>query len=95
VTKEGSSGVGNRAAAPFVEDDGIDARFRNQLSDFQMSGYDRGHMVSVSTASPGTLTPGVTPLAPCEAFLQTVVRQPGITAPCTGCVFAVGGRIIP
>lgn len=96
MTKEGSSGVGNRAAAAFVEDDGIDARFRNQLSDFQMSGYDRGHMVSVPRQSRlGLLSPGVKPLASCEAFLQTVVRQPGITAPRTGCVLAVDGRIIP
>lgn len=45
VTKDSSSGTGNRAAAAFVEDEGIDARFRNKLTDFQMSGYDRGHMV--------------------------------------------------
>lgn len=44
VTKDSSSGTGNRAAAAFVEDEGIDARFRNKLTDFQMSGYDRGHM---------------------------------------------------
>lgn len=44
VTKESSSGIGNRANAVFEEDSSIDVRFRNQLTDFQMSGYDRGHM---------------------------------------------------
>lgn len=44
VTQETSSGSGNRANASFEEDSSIDLRFRNQLSDFQMSGYDRGHM---------------------------------------------------
>ena len=47
VTKDSCSGAGNRAAATFQEDDGIDARFRNKLTDFQMSGYDRGHMVGL------------------------------------------------
>jgi DNA/RNA endonuclease G (NUC1) len=31
----------------FYEDPGADARFRSKLSDFQDSGYDRGHMVRV------------------------------------------------
>mmetsp|Transcript_1435 Transcript_1435/g.4274 ORF Transcript_1435/g.4274 Transcript_1435/m.4274 type:complete len:410 (-) Transcript_1435:16-1245(-) len=44
VTKETSSGAGNRANVLFEEDSGIDVRFRNRLTDFQMSGYDRGHM---------------------------------------------------
>lgn len=47
VTAETSSGAGNRNKAVFEEDSAIDVRFRNQLSDFQMSGYDRGHMVSL------------------------------------------------
>jgi DNA/RNA endonuclease G (NUC1) len=50
ITKDSCSGAGNRAAAAFEEDDGIDARFRNKLTDFQMSGYDRGHMVGVARA---------------------------------------------
>lgn len=50
VTKDSCSGAGNRAAAVFEEDDGIDARFRNKLTDFQMSGYDRGHMVGLARA---------------------------------------------
>lgn len=50
VTKESSSGAGNRAAAAFEEDEGIDARFRNKLTDFQLSGYDRGHMVRACIA---------------------------------------------
>ena len=50
VTKDSCSGAGNRAGATFEEDEGIDARFRNKLTDFQMSGYDRGHMVGPQTA---------------------------------------------
>ena len=52
VTKDSCSGAGNRAAATFQEDDGIDARFRNKLTDFQMSGYDRGHMVGLRLQYP-------------------------------------------
>ena len=46
VTKETASGGGNRANVLFEEDSGIAERFRNRLTDFQVSGYDRGHMVS-------------------------------------------------
>lgn len=45
VTKETASGGGNRCNVLFEEDSGIAERFRNRLTDFQMSGYDRGHMV--------------------------------------------------
>ncbi len=45
VTKETASGGGNRSNVLFEEDSGIAERFRNRLTDFQMSGYDRGHMV--------------------------------------------------
>lgn len=52
VTKETSSGAGNRANVLFEEDSGIDVRFRNRLTDFQMSGYDRGHMVRHIPSTP-------------------------------------------
>jgi DNA/RNA endonuclease G (NUC1) len=57
VTKDSCSGAGNRAAATFQEDDGIDARFRNKLTDFQMSGYDRGHMVGFQLPNGDCLSP--------------------------------------
>ena len=44
ITKESSKGDGNRTNATFLEDQDIDAKFRAKLSDFQGSGYDRGHM---------------------------------------------------
>lgn len=34
-----------RKNVEFYEDKGLDQRFRNRLSDFKESGYDRGHMV--------------------------------------------------
>ncbi len=50
VTRDTASGGGNRSNVLFEEDSGIDVRFRNRLTDFQMSGYDRGHMVSAHEA---------------------------------------------
>ncbi|KAK9802849.1 hypothetical protein WJX73_007898 [Symbiochloris irregularis] len=44
ITKESSSGEGNRESVAFYEDEGIDKRFRNRLDDFRRSGYDRGHL---------------------------------------------------
>lgn len=39
-----------RSKSDFHEDKDIDERFRNKLSDFRNSGYDRGHMVGSGTA---------------------------------------------
>ncbi|KIY96603.1 endonuclease, partial [Monoraphidium neglectum] len=44
ITKDSLKGEGTRDQSLFYEDPGADARFRSKLSDFQDSGYDRGHM---------------------------------------------------
>ena len=48
-TRDSTRGPGDRAVASFQEDRGIPARFRSKLSDFQRSGFDRGHMVPAAT----------------------------------------------
>ena len=44
LTKDSSKGDGNRQNVQFKEDDAIEPRFRAKLSDYQHTGYDRGHM---------------------------------------------------
>lgn len=61
-----------RDVAMFYEDEEIDERFRSRLTDFRGSGYDRGHMVSLTLCSfeadPGKLPPRNRVLAPIRYF---------------------------
>ncbi|PRW44603.1 mitochondrial nuclease [Chlorella sorokiniana] len=43
-----SSREGSRQNSEFVEDSGIERRFRSKLDDYRGSGYDRGHMAPAS-----------------------------------------------
>jgi len=49
ITRDSTRGPGDRAGASFREDRDIPSRFRNKLSDFQQSGFDRGHLVPAAT----------------------------------------------
>lgn len=48
ITPESIKGNGSRQNSVFVEDEGVDPRFRGRLSHFRGSGYDRGHLVPAS-----------------------------------------------
>ena len=43
-----NGGNGSRVDVPFVEDSGLEARFRSRLDDFRGSGYDRGHLAAAA-----------------------------------------------
>ena len=47
ITRTSSHGDGKRLTVPVTEDDSIPERLRSRLCDYERSGYDRGHMVSV------------------------------------------------
>lgn len=48
LTAASLQGAGSRGNSQFVEDEGIEPRFRARLSDYRGSGYDRGHMAPAS-----------------------------------------------
>lgn len=48
LNKSTMSGPGNRKRSQFVEDETFGERFRNKLSDFRGSGYDRGHLAAAA-----------------------------------------------
>lgn len=52
LTSDSSNGDGNRQNVQFKEDGAIEPRFRAKLSDYQRTGYDRGHMVISIISSP-------------------------------------------
>lgn len=45
---EVNGGNGSRADVAFVEDSGLETRFRSRLDDFRGSGYDRGHLAAAA-----------------------------------------------
>jgi endonuclease G len=45
VTRDKMYGEADRGNSAFYEDEALDERLRNRLSDFRWSGYDRGHLV--------------------------------------------------
>jgi endonuclease G len=45
---DSSGGSASRVDVPFLEDSGLEARFRSRLEDFRGSGYDRGHLAAAA-----------------------------------------------